>query len=136
MLRDQVTVVDLGMLTDRTIAETLGEGSNRKDVPRFHEYILSHRKPLFMELRAYHSWIAQFDADPRFRRDYTAIREYHDTWIRGRYGKDTWSGDYVRRDAVGNRPDILRQIQTEAASLYYPFCEVSGHVEKTESALP
>jgi hypothetical protein len=123
LLRDEVGIVDLGMLTDKVIAETLGEGSKHRDVKKFRDYIFDQRKPVFMELRAYHSWITRFGEDPRFRRDYVAIKEYPDTWVHRRYGEDVWSGDFVRRDAVVDKSDLLSQMQCEAASMYYPFCE-------------
>jgi hypothetical protein len=127
LLLDDVFIVDLGMLTDRVIADSLGEARPHADLRRFHEYILVDRKPIFLELRAYHSWIAHFDDDPRFRRDYVPIREYLDGWIRQRYGIDSWSGDYVRRDAIQENNVVLRQMQAEAASFYYPFAEDVPH---------
>jgi len=121
LLRDQLEIVDLGMLADRQIAEALGEGSQHRDVARFRDYILERRKPVFMELRAYHSWIAHFDDDPRFRRDYVPIHEYRDGWIKQRRGEEAFSGDYVRRDAIGDKATAFAQMQAEAASFSYPY---------------
>lgn len=121
LLRDQLEIVDLGMLSDKLIAETLGEGSQHQNIVRFHQYILEQRKPVFMELRAYHSWLANFDGDPRFRRDYVAIHEYQDGWITERRGVKGFSGDYVRRDAIAGKATAFAQMQAEAASLPYPY---------------
>jgi len=121
--RNKLEVIDLGMLTDRTIALALGEGSPHPDIKAFHHYVFEVRKPNFIATRAYHSWIARLDDDPRFRRDYVPLREYVDGWILRRYGEERFSGDYVRRDLISNYPEQLATLKTEAAALLYPFCK-------------
>ncbi len=111
------------MLTDRTIARTLGEGVASIDRRSFHEYIFGHARPSFIASRAYHSWIARLDDDPRFRRDYVAIVEYRDDWVRKRYGAILLSGDFVRRDVLGTRPDETLAKLTEAVKgTHYVGC--------------
>ena len=99
---DSLEIIDLGMLCDRRIAEYLGEGSKARDLDAFHEYVFSNRQPTFIATRAYHSWIAKFDLDLRFREQYVPIIEYPDQWILKRYGSEMFSGDYVRREALGS----------------------------------
>jgi hypothetical protein len=120
--RDQLTVVDLGMLVNRRIAQALGEYRPRPDRQVFREYIFGEIRPDFIATRAYHAWLAQLDGDTRFRQDYVPIKEYIDTWVERRYGEHVYAGDYVRRALVESRPDVLAGLRREAERLPYPFC--------------
>jgi hypothetical protein len=93
-------IVDLGMLCDRTIARTLG-----KNPAAFYDYIFEEVRPTFIHTHDLWTALARFDDDPRFRRDYAAIREWTgDAWVVDRSGRRMlYSGDYVRRDAIRDR---------------------------------
>lgn len=117
----QLRVYDLGMLCDRTIARYLGEGSGRHNASAFYDYVFEVARPTFIATRAYHSWIANLHGDPRFMRDYVAIREYPDAWIAERYGELRLSGDYVRRDAVS--VSMLAWMREESRGVPYAGCE-------------
>ncbi|HEV3057749.1 MAG TPA: hypothetical protein VGY48_05850 [Vicinamibacterales bacterium] len=95
LMQSRLTVIDLVGLCDRTIARSIG-----KDQPRFYAYVFEERKPTFIHTHDYWTWLANLDADPRFRRDYEAIREYVDPDVERRFGRRMMSGDYVRKSAL------------------------------------
>lgn len=115
-------IYDLGMLTDRTIAQTLGSGVHSPSRKLFHDYIFEQVRPTFILTRAYHSWLARLDSDPRFRRDYEVIKEYEDKWVQQRYGVRVTSGDYVRRDVLHRDLAALRALQLETNGVHYVGC--------------
>ena len=120
LLEDTLTIVDLGMLCDKTIARSLGELVSPPKRKVFWDYIFDKKKPVFLSTRAYHAWIANLDGDPRFRRDYVAIREYRDLWVLRRRGEVVMAGDYVRKDVITSEAN-LKEIRNEAESIHYPF---------------
>jgi hypothetical protein len=95
-------VYDLARLTDVTIARTL-----RKNQPAFYDYVFETIKPTFIHIHGNWTYAADFDADSRFRRDYTPINEYKDAWALRVVKREMMSGNYVRRDAVVGKEDIL-----------------------------
>jgi hypothetical protein len=122
LVRNRIDLIDLGMLCDRVIAESIGDGVKKKDLQRFHDYILNERRPDFISTRAYHSWTSSFDSNPVFREKYVPIREYYDGWVLNRFGEKIFSGDYVRIDLVEKMPETFIEIKNEASGLkIYPF---------------
>ena len=119
LYRNGIRVYDLGMLCDRTIAATLGEGIRHSDVARFHDYVFDEIKPTFIATRAYHSWIADLESDPRFRECYTPIFEYKDKWIFNRYEAVRFSGDFIRKEAILGKKHVFEQIKKDATSVPY-----------------
>ncbi len=99
-----LTIYDLGKLTDREIARTLN-----KDQQAFHDYIFMEAKPTFID--TYSSWagFAAFDDDPRFRQDYIPINERIDPGLK-EFGYQIYSGTYVRKDALEN-PSMLELLK-------------------------
>jgi hypothetical protein len=95
-------VIDLGCLCDTTIARTL-----LKNQSRFYDYVFDIVKPTFIHVHGTWTMRADFDADPRFRRDYVAIKEYPDEWVKARSGREMMSGHFVRRDQVRGKEDLL-----------------------------
>ena len=123
LLANSMRIYDLGMLTDRTIARTLGEAVKTPDRARFYQYVFEEARPSFIALRAYHSLLARLGDDPRLRRDYVPIIEYTDEWIRQRYGIVMPSGDFVRKDALGARGDELaREFRQLSRGIHYVGC--------------
>jgi len=112
LYHSRLRIFDLGMLCDRTIARTLG-----KNPRALYDYVFEEVKPTFIHTHDLWTALAWFDNDPRFRRDYVALREWTgDAWIYEPKGiRMLRSGDYVRRDAIGERGDLLRQVQLGAA---------------------
>lgn len=103
----KMKVYDLGGLTDKTIAETLG-----KDSERLHNYVFDEIKPTLIHTHQWFTYAANLNADPRFREQYVPIVEKEDQWVKEIYGVSMMSGDYVRKDAIiGNEMELnlLRQ---------------------------
>lgn len=92
LLYSNLRLVDMGGLCDRTIARTID-----RDNKAFHDYVFEQVRPTFIEVHT--TWVsrANLDADPRFRRDYVAIKEriVHDNGV-----PRLESGDYIRRDVL------------------------------------
>jgi hypothetical protein len=122
LLYSKMRIYDLGMLCDRSIAETLGEGCRTRNQQSFYDYVFEVAQPDFLATRAYHSWIAHLDGDPRFRRDYVPIVEYQDEWVRKRYGVERTSGDFVRRELLPASPGILDRLRSEVKGTHYVGC--------------
>ncbi len=103
LLDSKLRVYDLAMLCDETIARTLS-----KDQAKFYDYVFAQTKPTFIHMHDYWTHLARLDEDPRFRRDYLALREYEDADDKARFGESIQSGDFVRRDAVRDPRDVAR----------------------------
>jgi hypothetical protein len=106
----RLRVYDLYGLTDPTIARTLGI-----DQPAFYDYVFEDAQPTFITTHGFHTERASLDADARFRRDYTPICEYIDPYVQSQYGRDAYSGTYVRKDAVQGHSEALTTLRQEAA---------------------
>jgi hypothetical protein len=106
LMESRLTVIDLAGLSDRTIARSIG-----KDQQRFYAYVFEERQPTFIHTHDYWTWLAIFDADPRFRRDYEAIREYVDSEVKPRFGLTMRSGDYVRKSALAAGHATVRDLR-------------------------
>ncbi len=103
----RLQVYDLGGLTDRTVALTL---LRRQDLAAFHDDVFDTLRPTFIHTHGLWAYLARLDEDSRFRRDYVAIREELDLWIKEKFGLEIYSGDYVRREVVGGRLEELRKV--------------------------
>ncbi|MBW1728407.1 MAG: hypothetical protein JRJ62_12695 [Deltaproteobacteria bacterium] len=99
-------VYDLAALTDKTIARTL-----RKNMPAFYNYIFEVCHPTFIHTHGNWTYAARLDDDERFRRDYVPISEYRDKWIESKTGRIMMSGDFIRKDVIAGREDILDLIR-------------------------
>jgi hypothetical protein len=104
---------DLGGLCDKSITASLG-----RDQAAFYNYVFDAVRPTFINTHGVWTYVANLDNDKRFRRDYVSIFEYPDDYVRNSFGLTMYSGDYVRKEAIGNRITALRQMQADAKSLY------------------
>jgi hypothetical protein len=111
LLHSKIRIYDLGMLCDRRIARDLGPASPSRNQAAFYNYLFDEARPTFISTSVYYTWLARLDDDPRFRRDYVPIAEHVDDWVLTRYRVERFSGDYVRRDVLGDRPEILERLQ-------------------------
>ena len=103
----KLRIYDLAGLCDKTIARTRG-----KDQQRFYDYVFDSLKPTFIHTHGYFTGVSKFDDDPRFQRDYVAIKEYQDKYVERKYKASRISGDFVRRDQIQGHEaqlDSLRQ---------------------------
>jgi hypothetical protein len=94
LLTSNIRVYDLAGLTDKVIGRTLN-----RDEGRFHDYVFEDIKPTFIKTHGFWAERADFDSDPRFRRDYVPIAEAPDDWLLQR-GVHLMSGEYIRRDVM------------------------------------
>lgn len=103
----ELRIYDLAGLCDKTIAR---ERFRNRNLRAFHDYIFTKTKPTFIHVRGQFAHLARFDDDERFRKDYVAIYEFQDSWVKQRYGISVSSGDYVRRDVIENKWELFYQI--------------------------
>ena len=96
-------IYDLAGLTDKVIAKTLYVNPEK-----FHDYVFQTIKPTFIHIHQWWTYAASLDADSRFRQDYVAIEETIDPWIYSNFGERIYSGNYIRKDALKGRLDILQ----------------------------
>jgi hypothetical protein len=106
-------VYDLAGLTDRRVAQTLGRRINRA---AFHDYVFEEAQPTFIHTHGFWTIHTKLESDERFREDYVPICEYIDEWVLNNYGKEYHSGDFVRREVVQERPEILNRLRTRLDS--------------------
>lgn len=102
LLTSKLKIYDIAGLVDATIARTLWT-----DKKALRAYIFDQVKPTFIVTYAYSTLAADLDADPKFRRDYIALRESEDAIASERAGRPMLSGAYVRREVVKGRPEAL-----------------------------
>jgi hypothetical protein len=102
LLYSHLRVFDLGGLCDRTIARTLG-----RDQPAFYDYVFDELRPTFIEVHGTWIRVTALDADPRFKRDYVAIKE---RFVYGNGMPRLQSADFIRRDVLRGPVDGLASI--------------------------
>jgi hypothetical protein len=96
----ELRIYDLGALTDRTMADAW-----RKGKAGLREHILGVLKPTFIHVHGGWAAATEFENDERFLRDYAPIQSGAASLFKeGPY----FVGDYVRRDAVGEKLETLR----------------------------
>ncbi len=100
LLHSKMRVIDLAGLCDRTIAITLGN-----DRRRFYDYVFETTQPTFIHVHGWWTWFAHLDSDPRLARDYVLIHRLNEP-------ENDWR-DYVRRDAIGQRTELLAALDAE-----------------------
>jgi hypothetical protein len=99
-------VYDLAGLCDKTIAKTL-----RKDYKKLHDYIFDVVKPTFIHTHGIWTYAASLDDDPRLRRDYVPIRKSVNQFVKLRFNRTMYSGDYVRKDAIQGKDGSLEALR-------------------------
>jgi hypothetical protein len=102
LLYSKLGVFDLSGLCDRTIARTIG-----RDQKAFHDYVFEQLRPTFIEVHGVWIRIAALDADPRFQRDYVAIKE---RIVHKNGAPRLESADLVRRDVLRGPVERLTSI--------------------------
>jgi hypothetical protein len=88
-------VYDLAGLTDATIARTIN-----KNQAEFYDYVFDMIRPTFIHLHGKWTYLANLEADPRFREDYLPIDEYEDQYVKSHHDMILFSGDFIRRDVL------------------------------------
>ena len=106
----RLTIFDNAGLFEPAVIHTL-----KKDTiywldahPEFYDYVFEGIRPTFITTNGFFTRITAFEHDPRFARDYVPITAFDDEYVRQVYGWQLHSGDYVRRDALGDLADVDR----------------------------
>lgn len=102
----KLRIWDLAGLCDRTIGRNIG-----RNPEKVREYVFTVVKPTFIHTHRPWTLLADFDLDPRFRRDYVPIFEYEDPLHKPMGNRRIYCGDYVRRDAIADKAKIFRAIK-------------------------
>ena len=98
----KLEIIDLAGLTDKTIARTLG-----KDKKSLHDYIFNEVKPTFIHTYAHTAVRSDLDSNFQFRKQYIPLKEAVDPHASDYAERVIYSGTYVRRDVVEDRPEAL-----------------------------
>lgn len=98
----KLTVYDAAGLCEPDVVRTLKHDTPvwLPDRTDFHDYVFERLRPTFIATHHFWTFVAAFDRDPRFARDYLAIDAYVDGYVKNMYGVALRSGDFVRRDAI------------------------------------
>ncbi len=102
----KLRIYDLAGLCDPVIPRTRG-----KNQQAFYDYIFGDIKPTFIHTHGAYTISSKFDEDPRFEQDYVAIKEYEDAHAGKHLGRTIMSGNFVRRDAVEGKEDLLEDLR-------------------------
>jgi hypothetical protein len=97
-------IFDLAGLADAKIARSLAN-----DKTALRDYIFNDMKPTFILIYRHWALDADLDSSPRFREQYTPLREVVDEYASNTAGRTIFSGEYVRKDVVEGRADALAQ---------------------------
>jgi len=102
LMDSNLTVFDLGGLCEPAVVQKLRKGTNiwYHAHPEFYGWVFDDIKPTFITTHAFWTKVSAFEYDPRFARDYVAIESYKDEYVKAKYHRDLYSGDFVRRDAL------------------------------------
>ena len=103
----KLRIYDLAGLCDKVIARTYNT-----DQGAFRNYIFEETKPTFIYTHGWFTSVNKFDEDERFLSDYIAIDEYEDKYAENILKRKIMSGNYVRKDAIAGKEDILKDIQS------------------------
>jgi hypothetical protein len=108
LLYADLDVYDLAGLTDRTVAQYLGQKIYR---PGFYAYTFETIRPTFIHTHAFWTQLTRLEDDPRFAQMYVPICAYTDPWVRQTYGQSRQSGDFVRREIAEAHPDVMQELR-------------------------
>jgi hypothetical protein len=128
LLSSRLVVFDLAGLCDRTIARTIG-----RDQQAFYDYVFEQIRPTFIEVHL--SWIrtANLDADPRFQRDYVAMKE---RFVYENGVPRVESADFVRRDVLRGPIERLASILGPDSPCCHPPRPLRGYFLRTSLRRP
>ncbi|MCW5835541.1 MAG: hypothetical protein KIS78_24280 [Labilithrix sp.] len=112
LMESTLTVYDAAGLCEPAIVQLLKNNSPvwSYDHPLFYDWVIEKSKPTFVSTSGFFTNVTTLEKDPRFARDYVAINRYPDSYVATVYRRNVHSGDYVRRDALGD-PDALARLR-------------------------
>ncbi len=99
-------IYDLAGLCDPTIAKTY-----INDPKAFYDYVFDEIKPTFIHTHGWFTATVKLDEDPRFERNYVAIKEYEDQYAEKRLKRKIMSGNYIRREAINGKEELFSELQ-------------------------
>lgn len=103
--------IDLGGLTDTTIAKTFD-----KDQTRFFDYIFTDVKPGIIELPGKWGYWANLQGDPRFFKDYQALYSFIAPTDKVVDGSDLIVGIFIRKELITSE-NQLRNMKSLASKM-------------------
>lgn len=106
----RLTVYDAAGLCEPDVVHTLKRDTPYwlTEHPAFHEYVFEDLRPTFISTHHFWTYVAAFDDDPRFARDYVPIESYEDEYVQSVYHRSLRSGVFVRRDALADFGALTR----------------------------
>lgn len=110
LMESKLTVFDAAGLCEPAVVQLLKHNSPvwSYDHPLFYDWVFETSKPTFVSTSGFFTNVATLEKDPRFARDYVAINRYADAYVASVYGRSVHSGDFVRRDALGESGNLER----------------------------
>lgn len=106
----RLTVYDAAGLCEPGVVHTLKRDTPYwlTEHPAFFDYVFEDLRPTFISTHHFWTYVAAFDDDPRFARDYVPIESYEDEYVKSVYHRSLRSGDFVRRDALADFGALAR----------------------------
>ncbi|HYB44062.1 MAG TPA: hypothetical protein VEL75_19955, partial [Candidatus Methylomirabilis sp.] len=94
LLHSRLTVYDAAGLTEPDVVRTLKGGTIywRNEHPEFYDYVFETVRPTFISTHDFFTHVTAFERDPRFARDYVAINDYADDYVRSLFHWNAHSG--------------------------------------------
>ncbi|MEZ4300031.1 MAG: hypothetical protein R3B70_34100 [Polyangiaceae bacterium] len=110
LYRSHLTVYDAAGLCEPDVIRTLKRDTPvwLSEHPLFYDHVFERLRPTFISTHHFWTFVAAFDDDPRFDRDYVAIDAYEDPYVKRVFGRTLRSGDFVRRDALPDAGALFR----------------------------
>lgn len=123
LMESELTVFDAAGLCEPAIVHLLKFDSPvwSYEHPGFYDWVFETSKPTFVSTSGFFTNVTTLEDDPRFARDYVAINRYADAYVAGVYQRRVHSGDFVRRDALGDLGDLARLQQLAPAPRIDPW---------------
>lgn len=140
LLESDLTIYDAAGLCEPAVVHFLKMDSPvwAFEHPRFYDWVFETIKPTFVSTNGFFTFVTTLEYDPRFSRDYVAINRYPDAYVEAVYHRRVHSGDFVRRDALGDPANVARlqsvPPQPKTAPWIVSWREALGVAETTPSA--
>ncbi len=138
LMESTLTVYDAAGLCEPAVVHLLKNDSPvwSYDHPRFYDWVFEDIKPTFVSTSGFFTNVTTLEKDPRFARDYVAINRYADAYVAAVYRRSVHSGDFVRRDALGDPGALARLQEAPRAPRVDPWIVRAGEALGLERFYP